>query len=190
MSRYHVSQLKHLGAGSLVEDLQALRTQFDSNTTGATLVGIFTGLFGLASDECLLITKQATLTSDTLMQGFEVVQAHHFSATVRPTQTQSFDQAGLYVFRFWTLPGNQVDQLIALSERAWETFEGDFDTEVKALFRQSTPALQETALLITWYKNFAAWEASRQPDPAAADFFRQRQSLIDQAFPIATRRLS
>ena len=74
MSHYHVSQVKHLGAGSLIEDLQALRTQFDSNTTGAALVGIFTGLFGLASDECLLITKQATLTSDTLMQGFEVVQ--------------------------------------------------------------------------------------------------------------------
>ena len=58
MSHYHVIQLKHLGAGSLIEDLQALRTQFDSNTTGAALVGIFTGLFGLASDECLLITKQ------------------------------------------------------------------------------------------------------------------------------------
>ncbi len=190
MSHYQVRQLKHLGARSLVEDLQALRSQFDSNTTGGALIGIFTGLFGLASDECLLVTEQATLTPETPMQDFEVVRAHRFSATVRPTQTQSFDQAGLYVFRFWTLPGNQVDQLIALSERAWETFEGDFDTEVKALFRQSTPALNETALLITWYKNFAAWEASRQPDPAAADFFRQRQALIDQAFPIATRRLS
>ena len=61
MSHYHVSQLKHLGAGSLVKDLQTLRTQFDSNTTGAALVGIFTGLFGLASDECLLITTASDL---------------------------------------------------------------------------------------------------------------------------------
>ncbi len=190
MSHYQVSQLKHLGAGSLVEDVQGLKTQFKPNTTGTALIGIFTGLFGLASDECLRLTKQATLTPAPITQDFKVVQTHHFRATLRPTQTQSFDQDGLYVFRFWTLPGNQVDALIALSARAWETFEGDFDTEVKALFRQSTPAVQETALLITWYKNFAAWEASRQPDLAAADYFRQRQGLIDQAFPIATRRLS
>ncbi|MDG1114361.1 MAG: hypothetical protein P8N63_11395 [Pseudomonadales bacterium] len=190
MSHYQVSQLKHLGERSLVDDLQVLRSQFNPNATGTALIGIFTGLFGLASDECLLLTKQPALTPELIPQGFKIVQAHYLSATVRPTPTQSFDQAGIYVFRFWTLPGNQVDALIALSVRAWETFEGDFDTEVKALFRQSTPAIQETALLITWYKNFAAWEASRQPDPAATDYFRQRQSLIDQAFPIATRRLS
>ena len=190
MSHYHVSQLKHLGAGPLDADLQALKTQLNAMTPDTALIGIFTGLFGLASNKCLLLTQQAPFTPEPIPQGFEVVRKYHLLATVRPTETQTFDQPGIYVFRFWTLPGNQVDELIALSERAWETFEGDFDTEVKALFRQSTPALQETALLITWYKNFAAWEASRQPDPAAANYFRQRQSLIDQAFPIATRRLS
>ena len=115
MSHYQVSQLKHLGERSLVDDLQVLRSQFNPNATGTALIGIFTGLFGLASDECLLLTKQPALTPELIPQGFKIVQAHHLSATVRPTPTQSFDQAGIYVFRFWTLPGNQVDALIALS---------------------------------------------------------------------------
>ena len=56
MSRYQVSQLRHLGERSLVEDLQVLRAQFNPNATDTALIGIFTGLFGLASDECLLVT--------------------------------------------------------------------------------------------------------------------------------------
>ncbi len=191
MSLYQVCQLKHLGAQSFLADLQALKKRFvDTTDTNPTLIGVFTGLFGLASDECMLIIKQQTLGPVSIDSTFKVTKAHSFTATVRPTQTQTFDQPGIYVFRFWTLPGSHLAPLIALSEKAWETFEGDFDTEVKALFRQSTKAHQETALLITWYKNFAAWEASRQPDPAAAGYFKERQRLIDQAFPIATRLLT
>lgn len=188
MSLYQVCQLKHLGAQSFLADLQALKKRFvDTTDTDQTLIGVFTGLFGLASDECLLIIKQQTLGPVSIDSTFKVIKTHSFTATVRPTQTQSFDRAGIYVFRFWTLAGSHVEPLIALSEKAWKTFEGDFDTEIKALFRQSTPAHQETALLITWYKNFAAWETSRQPRPAAAGYFKERQRLIDQAFPIATR---
>ena len=191
MSLYQVCQLKHLGAQSFLADLQALKKRFvDTTDTDPTLIGVFTGLFGLASDECMLIIKQQTLGPVSIDSTFKVIKAHSFTATVRPTQTQTFDQPRIYVFRFWTLPGSHLAPLIALSEKAWETFEGDFDTEVKALFRQSTKAHQETALLITWYKNFAAWEASRQPDPAAAGYFKERQRLIDQAFPIATRLLT
>ena len=54
MSHYHVSQLKHLGAGPLDADLQALKTQLNAMTPDTALIGIFTGLFGLASNECLL----------------------------------------------------------------------------------------------------------------------------------------
>ena len=178
MGIYRVFQLKHQGNQGnqgLLADLQDLKNTFGATRPDSELVGVFTGLFGLASDECLLVIKQQPLRAVSIDSSFTVIKAHTFTATVRPTETQSFDQSGIYVFRFWTL--------------AWATFEDDFDTEVKALFRQSPSAHQETALLITWYKNFAAWEASRQPDPAAASHFRERQRLVDQAFPIATRLL-
>ena len=187
MNPYQVSHLKHLGAGTLDADLQALKTQLNAMTPDTALIGIFTGLFGLASNECLLLTQQAPFAPEPIPQGFEVVRTYHLLATVRPTETQTFDQPGIYVFRFWTLPGKQVDSLIALSQRAWETFEDDFDTEVKALFRQQLRKEEESMLLITWYKNLTAWEASRRPDPGALDYFRQRQALIHSVLPIATR---
>ena len=192
MGIYRVFQLKHQGNQGnqgLLADLQDLKNTFGATRPDSELVGVFTGLFGLASDECLLVIKQQPLRAVSIDSSFTMIKAHTFTATVRPTETQSFDQSGIYVFRFWTLAGSQVEPLIALSQKAWATFEDDFDTEVKALFRQSPSAHQETALLITWYKNFAAWEASRQPDPAAASHFRERQRLVDQAFPIATRLL-
>ena len=85
MSHYHVSQLKHLGAGPLDADLQALKTQLNAMTPDTALIGIFTGLFGLASNECLLLTQQAPFTPEPIPQGFEVVRKYHLLATVRPT---------------------------------------------------------------------------------------------------------
>ena len=70
MSHYHVSQLKHLGAGPLDADLQALKTQLNAMTPYTALIGIFTGLFGLASNECLLLTQQAPFTPEPIPQGF------------------------------------------------------------------------------------------------------------------------
>ena len=108
-------------------------------------------------------------------------------ATLRPTSPQVLDQKGIYVFRFWKIAGDQVDKAVQLSSAAWMTFEESFDTEVKALFRQQLKAEEESMLLITWYKNLTAWEASRSPDPAALENFRQRQALMHSVMPIATR---
>ena len=48
MSLYQVCQLKHLGAQSFLADLQALKKRFvDTTDTDPTLIGVFTGLFGM-----------------------------------------------------------------------------------------------------------------------------------------------
>ena len=152
------------------------------------ILGCFYGLFGLQSSDCFCLISgpadsaptQERLNPSTLMQ-------IPLIATLRPTSPQVLDQKGIYVFRFWKIAGDQVDKAVQLSSEAWMTFEEGFDTEVKALFRQQLKAEEESMLLITWYKNLTAWEASRSPDPAALENFRQRQALMHSVMPIATR---
>ena len=152
-------------------------------------IGIFSGILGLANTDCFVLrsTPVDILEGAKLPDGFELIRHHVFDATVRPTDSRVFDRPGVYVFRFWSLAGENVDEVVDLSRHAWLSFETDFATEVKALFRQSTPESTETALLITWYQNLTVWEQSRMPSQAAKEHFQTRAALIERALPIATR---
>ena len=81
-----------------------------------------------------------------------------------------------------------VDEIARLSDTAWNTFEGDFDTKVQGLFVQADRGPdQGEMLLLTWYRNLTVWEESRLPSPEARANFMQRQKLVLEAKPIATR---
>jgi len=181
LRQYHLYQVRNVSNAEPVASLQTALSDFDG-----TLIGLFKGLLGLPNTDFFVLVL-STGNRIKLPENFEVVAQHDLSATLRPQHHQPFTQDGVYVFRFWTLPGDHVDEVVRLSGLAWETFETDFATEVKALFRQTNAETEETAVLITWYQDFSTWEESRYPAIDAVRYFSARAKLISRALPIATR---
>jgi len=133
-------------------------------------------------------TQSWSPTSEIERLGMQVIQTIVLSATVRPTVDEPRSRDGLYVFRWFRVNSSDVQHIAELSEQAWVTFEEGFDTQVQGLFASSDRHETECSmLLITWYKNFAVWEASRTPSTEAMSLFMRRHELTLEATPIATR---
>ena len=145
--------------------------------------GLFNGLFGLRSNEVYLVTAGEF---DAGRTGFEVADTITLEPTVRPVEFSPPDQAGVYVFRWFTVKPESVAEITALSNEAWVSFEADFEARIQGLFVESgnNPGKM---LLITWYRNLSVWEASRQPSDAARENFLRRHQLTLGAHPIATQ---
>ena len=158
------------------------------NEAGLEVYGTFVGLFGLATNECYLVTYGETSAAELLNDRFEIIMAREFVPTVRPTEFSPRTEPGIYVFRWFQVNMKDVDEIARLSDTAWNTFEGDFDTKVQGLFVQADRGPdQGEMLLLTWYRNLTVWEESRLPSPEARANFMQRQKLVLEAKPIATR---
>ncbi len=163
-------------------------------TNGVNTFGVFQGLFGLASNELYLVTYQeadGTIDVGSMPGDMELIEQTQLVPTVRPTTHAPRDRDGIYVFRWFTVKPQDVDEIARLSETAWQTFESGFATEVQALFAEPDRAgVQGTMLLITWYEDLNAWQDSRAPAPEARANFAQRHALTLEAKPIATRLVS
>jgi hypothetical protein len=57
-------------------------------------------------------------------EGCEVVSQWVVKATARPQSAAPLTRAGVYVFRDFWLPFEHLDEAVALSSAAWQTFEG------------------------------------------------------------------
>lgn len=153
--------------------------------------GVFTPLFGLPSNQLYLVTCAEgphSIAEAVSSAGLALVDSIGFVPTVRPVEHTPRTRPGLYVFRWFDVYNRDVDEIASLSRQAWVTFEGDFDTEVQALFAEPDRTGERgKMLLITWYTGFPVWEASRQPSPEARENFMRRAQLTIEATPIATR---
>jgi hypothetical protein len=108
--------------------------------------------------------------------------------TVRPTEHTPRTRPGIYVFRWFDVYNKDIEEIAALSNEAWNTFEGGFDTEVQGLFcEEDTSTEKGKMLLITQYTDLSVWEASRNPAPEARENFLKRARLTIEARPICTR---
>lgn len=181
---------------------------------GVEVWGMFSGLFGLASNELIVILHNAAgapLSALTEPVGStQVLRTEQLRATVRPAAFAPLTQnppktgpsgtansestKGLYVLRRFRLQPNSVPETVRLSRQAWETFEADstFHTRPLGLFEQTEPneSHYDNMLLVTWYDGFASWERSRKPAREAQDNFRQRHALTTRSGAIATRLLT
>ena len=172
----------------------SLRESF-AHGTPATLWGLWQGIFGMAAHQLMAVS--AHTESDDGWQppkGCEVVSQWVVKATARPQSAAPLTRAGVYVFRDFWLPFEHLDEAVALSSAAWQTFEGAeaYSAEPMGLFApaQAMPASQECRLhLLTWYPDFTSWETSRQSDPAAMQRFIARRALTRTTKAIATRLL-
>jgi hypothetical protein len=194
MNNYHLFRIKDPESNSLHDLLEQLSRHLMPRLDADNLThyGFFSGLFGLAGNEIYWIVygERQTWSASAEIEklGLQVVQSIVLSATVRPTVHEPRSRDGLYVFRWFHVKSGDVEHIAELSEQAWVTFEEGFDTQIQGLFASSNRQEPECSmLLITWYKNFAVWEASRKPSVEARDLFMKRHELTLEATPIATR---
>lgn len=178
----------------LREPERMLRNAYATNPS-ADLWGIWQGVFGLAANQ-LIVMSAHTEPSDGWMpfDGCDVESVWVLEPTARPQSVTPLARSGVYVFRDFWLPYQHVAEAVELSSAAWKTFEGAeaYSTEPMGLFApaQSLTDSQECVLhLLTWYPDFASWETSRQPDPAAMQRFVARRKLTRSTRAVATRLL-
>ena len=171
--------------------------------------GVWRGLFGIASNELLVMVTGTTTGAGMSARGVAdagglpdaarpalpgdvaVVDSAALQATVRPASSAPLTEPGLYVFRFFEVRPRDCDEIVALSRQAWQTFEtaADYASRPMGLFRPDGESGRAWVrmLLVTWYDGFASWETSRTPAPAARENFRRRHALTGGTVAYATR---
>ena len=136
---------------------------------------------------------QATRVREALANVAAVVEQRLLQPTLRPTSTEALALPGLYVFRFFDVMARDIDEFVALSGRAWTTFEtaADYRSHPEGLFRPlDAGSVRSTMLLCTWYDGFESWRRSRTPAPAARANFAARHALTLSTWAIATQLVS
>ncbi|MDG1205143.1 MAG: hypothetical protein P8N51_07205 [Pseudomonadales bacterium] len=207
---YRFLHLKFPASNTFVE-LRSIIASIDLRSIGISEWGVFHGVFGLATNELYWVLHEdldaSTSNTDNLVKFDDIVRRltdadvliidqKRFKPTVRPLEHVARTASGVYVFRWFDVNESDVDEIAALSKEAWNTFEAGFDTEVQGLFAEaglkegSNEELsdgRETMLLVTWYRDLAVWQDSREPHPKARELFLKRHGLMKEAKPIATR---
>ena len=159
----------------------------------AGIWGAFFGLFGLGSNELILVTTDNVANMDDRLGAIDSVQRSetlYLEPTVRPNDYEPRTREGLYVFRFFDVRNSDVDEIAQLSKTAWETFEvsDEYQAVPQALFcEQERSSEFGKMLLCTWYDGLNSWQVSRTPAPEATENFRARAKLTLNATPYATR---
>lgn len=161
--------------------------------------GVWAGMFGVASNELIVMTTTDSSPGSSpdgpadnrWPAGTRVVSHESLRATVRPTSNEPLTRDGLYVFRSFYLDAAHIDRVVALSQKAWQTFETstDYKTEPTGLFAPTDPAPDCTMYLLTWYDGLASWSTSRNPHADARTIFRERHALLHSTNAVATRLL-
>ncbi len=190
--------LLHLrGSGNTTATLeQALADeQKHWRTKGISLWGVWRGLFGLASNELLVMLAAGDASSIPDMAvtagSIEVRSTSQFAPTVRPETTEPLVKPGIHVFRWFSIATDSVDEFVELSTQAWVSFEdaGSYSAEPQGLFREVRDSGEIEMLLVTWYDSLESWQTSRKPAASASERFRRRHQLTGSTVAVATTLL-
>ncbi len=181
-------------SGGLLEALEKL-TLPAWQSAGIRCWGIWQGLFGVASNELLVMAaaRGDRLPADAreaLPGDADVLDTLRLASTARPERVAALPAEGVYVFRFFEVDVKDCDEIVELSREAWETFEDTdrYASRPQGLFRpRDQPEGTGRMLLVTWYDGFASWETSRSPAPEARENFRRRHQLTAGTVAYATR---
>ena len=192
MTTYACSLLR-----STTGNFQSLLPQLSEVINDKTnLWGRFAGLFGLRSDELIVVTYGNVESIDDRFNALESVASSAslvLTPTARPTSDTTLDVEGLYVFRTFDVNHDDVEEIARLSAEAWTTFEvtDAYDAQPQALFCQADRSAERgTMLLVTRYDGLHSWVASRTPAPAASENFRKRAQLTRSTRATATRLIT
>ena len=197
MTIFHVLQIKDqksnniLNATGSIKDVLIPIAEEDDQQ----LYGVFTGIFGLATNELywVMVGKDHSrnLTKNAKELGLHVPLSLDMIPTARPLNNDLLFEPGIYVFRWFEAYTKDVEEIVSLSSRAWVSFEDDFDSRIHCLLAELEPSGSVSKmLLLTWYKNLTVWQDSRAPSDEAMKLFIKRHDLTLEALPIATRLLT
>lgn len=148
------------------------------------LVAQFTPQLGWSANEGAVLVREGAPPAvlDTVAANATITSRHRLTPTARPADGAALKTGGIYVHRWFTVGGGDVDEFVRLSAEAWPKFEGQFQTTIFGLLRADpTPedkaASQTRLLLLTWYKDHGVWETSRDPTTESMQIFQRRQAL-------------
>ncbi|MEI9990363.1 MAG: hypothetical protein WDM86_10015 [Rhizomicrobium sp.] len=154
---------------------------------GGEVLGLFQGQLGFASNEAAILLRWPNALRDRLREldtapGAVAIYPQKLTPTVRPADDKRLRSGGIYVHRWFTVDADSVADFVALSNRAWENFEGSYDTEIFGLFIAETTAedVRDGAgrlLLLTYYASHGVWENSRDQTRDPAGLFAKRHEL-------------
>ena len=154
-------------------------------SAGGEMLGLFQGQLGFASTEAVMLLRwPARDRPREIGQAPGVVTMHPeiLTPTVRPNNKAVLKKGGIYVHRWFSVDADSVADFIALSNRAWENFEGSYETQIFGLFTAERTAedLRQGAgrlLLLTYYASHGVWEASRDQTRDPQGLFVKRHAL-------------
>ena len=156
-------------------------------SAGGEVVGLFQGQLGFASNEAVILLRWPTAQRDRLREldtapGVVAMHPQMLTPTVRPADDKRLKSGGIHVHRWFTVDADSVADFVSLSNRAWENFEGSYDTEIFGLFTAEITAqdLRDGVgrlLLLTYYASHGVWETSRDQTRDPAGLFAKRHEL-------------
>ncbi|MBW2140715.1 MAG: hypothetical protein JRG97_06545 [Deltaproteobacteria bacterium] len=166
---------------------------------GGGLYGIWTPQIGLYSNELIVmfiwpddLAKDAGEIADRFLlnlEGIVKINTTLFKPTARPLHDAPPERKGMYIHRWMTFETSDLPEAVALSKEAWVTFEDKFDATVIGLFQDLKEQNGLTRLLlITWYRDFKAWQDSRnaEKEPKSWDNFMRRHEMTRENIGLAT----
>ncbi len=153
----------------------------DLRSLGPRVWALLAGQIGVPAGELELLLVGEEVPS---FHAATIVRTTVLEATVRPTSGEPPALEGVYALREFVVAAEDLDEMVALSDAAWPTFEGDNPgVRILGLFR----VVDEPGrlLLVTRYPNLAAWESSRN----SPEFLRRnastKSSIVRTYRPIA-----
>lgn len=156
------------------------------------LIGLWRAQLGFAANEVTTLTAFADpgRADDAALFEASIAmvadsQVERLRATARPRDLEARPApGGIVVHRWFHVDAPKVARFAALSAEAWETFEQRFEAKVYGLFEaeaseEDRARDRRRLLLLTWYADHGAWEASRDEarDPEAWKRFQERQAM-------------
>lgn len=182
---------------------QAVSTRFEAvlaNWPQAARLGLFMGLFGLSNQDLFAMLSLARsvdqgeqATADLrcrLPADIELVDCQPLLATVRPRTDAPLTRAGIYIFRFYDVLAEDVDEVVTLSDTTWQGWKGEnaYPGEPMGLFRFADSTLEHgRMLLLTWYDTMTSWESSRSSHISVSANLTRREMLSRSITAYATR---
>ena len=171
--------------------------------TGGRVFGVFTPMIGLSLNHVVMLSEfpdEATARSVDLLHNVPATVVRHefWEPDPRPAPGEALPELdGFFSHRWFDCAEADWPLFRQLSTTAWENFEDVHDTRVIGFWRSRTPpaAGLTRVWLMAWYKNLAAWEASRfvlnptgtAAEQAFANFRARRELTVDSAVSILRR---
>jgi hypothetical protein len=140
---------------------------------------------GLGRDEGIAMTAFETEEAARAANTVEGTTTQVMRATIRPTEDETPESPGVYVFRWFKVAAPDWPAFRDISDAAWPNMEAVFDTRIHGFWQSlDSSGEYDEILLLTRYADLSVWEASRwwnNPVKEADESmlkFRKRNDLI------------